>query len=61
MTRVCVVGAGSWGTAVAALVAENADVVLWARDPELAARIDAAHENDRYLRDITLPSSLRNR
>jgi glycerol-3-phosphate dehydrogenase (NAD(P)+) len=54
-----VVGAGSWGTAVAALVAENADVVLWARDPELAARIDTTHENDRYLRDISLPSNLR--
>jgi len=59
VTQVCVVGAGSWGTAVAALVAENADVVLWARDPELAARIDTTHENDRYLRDITLPANLR--
>jgi glycerol-3-phosphate dehydrogenase (NAD(P)+) len=59
VTKVCVVGAGSWGTAVAALVAENAEVVLWARDAELAARIDTTHENDRYLRDIVLPSSLR--
>jgi glycerol-3-phosphate dehydrogenase (NAD(P)+) len=53
------VGAGSWGTAFAAVVAENADVTLWAREPELAARIDAAHENDRYLPGIALPSHLR--
>jgi len=55
MTRVAVIGAGSWGTAVAAIVAENADAVLWARDRELADRIGATHENDRYLAGITLP------
>lgn len=58
-TRVCVVGAGSWGTTVAMLVAENADVTLWARDAELAARLDAERENARYLPGIRVPDRVR--
>lgn len=58
MTTAAVVGAGSWGTTVAAILAENVDVVLWARDPELASRIDTVHENDRYLPGIVLPDRL---
>jgi glycerol-3-phosphate dehydrogenase (NAD(P)+) len=57
-TRVAVVGAGSWGTAVAALLAPKADVMLWARQPELADRIDTQHENPRYLPGIALPERL---
>jgi glycerol-3-phosphate dehydrogenase (NAD(P)+) len=56
--RVAVVGAGSWGTTVAAVAASNADVTLWARDADLAARIAAEHENDRYLPGIRLPERL---
>ncbi len=59
MTKVAVVGAGTWGTAVAAIVSAKADVVLWARDANLAAHIDAAHENPRYLPGITLPPGVR--
>jgi glycerol-3-phosphate dehydrogenase (NAD(P)+) len=59
MTRVAVIGAGSWGTAVAAIVAGNVPTVLWARRPELAASIDRDHENADYLRDIPLPAELR--
>jgi glycerol-3-phosphate dehydrogenase (NAD(P)+) len=58
-SRVCVVGAGSWGTTVSMLVAENADVTLWARDADLAARLDAHHENARYLPGIRLPDRVR--
>jgi glycerol-3-phosphate dehydrogenase (NAD(P)+) len=57
--RVTVVGAGSWGTAVAALLAPKADVVLWARDAALAEQIDHHHENPRYLPGIALPEPLR--
>ncbi len=53
--RVTVIGAGSWGTTVAALAARNADVVLWARRPELAAEIEATHENPDYLPGFRLP------
>ncbi len=56
--RVAVIGAGSWGTAVAALAASNASTVLWARRPELAAQISEAHENGDYLAGLPLPASL---
>jgi glycerol-3-phosphate dehydrogenase (NAD(P)+) len=57
--KVAVVGAGSGGTAVAAIVATNADTVLWVRDPGLAERIDTEHENPEYLAGIELPTELR--
>jgi glycerol-3-phosphate dehydrogenase (NAD(P)+) len=57
--KVAVIGAGSWGTAVAALVAGNAPTTLWARRPDLAARIDEQHENADYLPGIALPAALR--
>lgn len=59
MTRAAVVGAGSWGTTVAAVAAANVDVTLWARDPDLAEQIDTDHENARYLPGIELPDRVR--
>jgi glycerol-3-phosphate dehydrogenase (NAD(P)+) len=54
-----VFGAGSWGTAFAkVLVAAGNEVTLWARRPELAARINDEHRNDDYLPGIALPGSL---
>ena len=59
MTRVAVVGAGSWGTAFACIPAEKGvDTVLWARRPELAATIGARHENPDYLPGLELPGAL---
>jgi len=49
VTDVAVIGAGSWGTAVAAIVANNAPTVLWARRAELAESINGVHENPDYL------------
>jgi glycerol-3-phosphate dehydrogenase (NAD(P)+) len=57
--RVAVIGAGSWGTAVAAIACANADAVLWARRSELADTINATHETPSYLPGIVLPGSLR--
>jgi glycerol-3-phosphate dehydrogenase (NAD(P)+) len=57
--RVTVVGAGSWGTAVASLVSSNADTILWARRPELASVISERRENPDYLPGVTLPAALR--
>ena len=56
--RVAVIGAGSWGTAVAALTAANASTVLWARRPELADQIATQHENGDYLSGLALPAAL---
>jgi glycerol-3-phosphate dehydrogenase (NAD(P)+) len=57
--RVAVVGAGSWGTTIAALAAANAPTVLWARRPALAAQINDAHVNGDYLPSFVLPEALR--
>ena len=57
--NVAVIGAGSWGTTVAALAAANTDTVLWARRPALADAINNAHINTDYLPAFTLPESLR--
>jgi len=57
--RVCVVGAGSWGTTVAALTSHNATTTLWARRPQLADEINSTHINSAYLPDASLPESLR--
>ena len=58
-TRVAVVGAGSWGTTVAALVAAHASTVLWVRGSELAETISSTHENPQYLPGVELPAELR--
>jgi glycerol-3-phosphate dehydrogenase (NAD(P)+) len=59
-TRVAVIGAGSWGTALASLLAgKGHDVVLWSRGAEMAAAINDHHENRAYLPGIALPPSLR--
>jgi glycerol-3-phosphate dehydrogenase (NAD(P)+) len=56
---VAVVGAGSWGTALAALIARHGcQTVLWGRDAACIAAINARHENPRYLPGIALPDSL---
>ncbi|MBX3272173.1 MAG: NAD(P)H-dependent glycerol-3-phosphate dehydrogenase [Sandaracinaceae bacterium] len=54
-----VLGAGSWGTALAKLLADNGHHVrLWCRREEQAQGIEAARENATYLPGITLPASL---
>src|SRR5262245_2909309 len=57
--RVCVLGAGSWGTTVAALSSRNAPTVLWSRRPETADEVNRAHTNERYLPKLPLPHALR--
>jgi glycerol-3-phosphate dehydrogenase (NAD(P)+) len=46
--RLAVIGGGAWGTALASVAARaGAGVVLWARDPKVAAAINQRHENPR--------------
>jgi len=57
---VAVLGAGSWGTALAALIARHGHpTVLWGRDVATVAAIDGDGENPRYLPGIALPGNLR--
>jgi len=54
-----VIGAGSWGTALAATIAKGGcDVVLWARSSEHAAEIAAFRENKKYLPGVKLPDNI---
>ena len=59
IARISVIGAGAWGTALA-LIASRAgrDTHLYARRPELAAKIGATRENPDYLPGIGLPASI---
>lgn len=60
LPKVAVLGAGSWGTALAALIARHGHpTVLWGRDADGVIAIDQQHENPRYLPGIPLPESLR--
>jgi glycerol-3-phosphate dehydrogenase (NAD(P)+) len=57
---VAVLGAGSWGTALAALISRHGDrAVLWGRDAAVIDAIHRRHENPHYLPGIALPPELR--
>ncbi|MDP8975351.1 MAG: NAD(P)-dependent glycerol-3-phosphate dehydrogenase [Actinomycetota bacterium] len=56
--RVAVIGAGSWGTTVAAISSLRARTVLWARSKKLADEIDLEHRNGDYLANHRLPEAL---
>lgn len=58
MQRVAVVGAGSWGTTVAAMAAARVETVLWARRRELAEAINVTRANPDYLPGLLLPDAL---
>ena len=53
--KVSVIGAGSWGTALSQVLANNGhNVGLWARKPEVVKAINSEHRNPRYLSDVEL-------
>ena len=59
MTRIAVIGAGSWGTSASWLLGgKGHEVSMWAREPEIAEGINADHHNPLYMKDIVLPDSV---
>ncbi|MFQ6007069.1 MAG: NAD(P)H-dependent glycerol-3-phosphate dehydrogenase [Woeseia sp.] len=56
--RVGLMGGGSWGTTVGALIARNTSVTLWARDPVTVEEINGQHTNRKFLPDANLPKRL---
>jgi len=59
MTKVAVLGAGAWGTAISCVLAARLEVTLWARDAAQAATIGSTRRNERYLPGFELPSTVR--
>lgn len=59
MSRVAVLGAGSWGTTFAARLAGRIPTVLWARSSAVAAEIEERSTNSAYLGPHLLPRALR--
>ena len=57
-SHIAVIGAGSWGTTVASVVAQNQPTMLWARRDELAKQINTQHQNVDYLGGAVLTESL---
>ncbi|MCU1531352.1 MAG: glycerol-3-phosphate dehydrogenase [Arthrobacter sp.] len=62
---VAVLGAGSWGTTFAKILADAAaasgverSIRLWGRRPEVVDQINTLHRNEQYLKDTALPSSI---
>lgn len=54
--KVAVIGAGSWGTALAlSLASAGREVSLWARRPEMARHMSITRHNPTYLPNVTLP------
>jgi glycerol-3-phosphate dehydrogenase (NAD(P)+) len=59
VSKLAVIGAGSWGTTFAKVLADGGhEVSLWARRPELATEINQSHRNGDYLPGINLPAKL---
>jgi glycerol-3-phosphate dehydrogenase (NAD(P)+) len=59
MATVAVIGAGSWGTALAVHLARRGHAVrLWAREPSLAREMATRHANAIYLPDVVLPRDI---
>lgn len=59
MEKIAVLGAGSWGTALAMVLADNGHQVrLWGHKEELIKEINSAHSNTKYLPNVKLPETI---
>ena len=58
MAKVAVLGAGAWGTAIAAVLSGRLEVALWARDRAQAGAIAKTRRNERYLPGIEVPRAV---
>ena len=62
MTKIAILGAGSWGTALSVVLSgarKSHDIALWARNAELAETLARDRHNDAYLPGILLPAGIR--
>ena len=60
MTKITVFGTGSFGTALANVLAENGHLVLmWGKNENTVDEINQSHQNKRYLKDVTLNETIK--
>lgn len=58
--KITIIGAGSWGTALAVVLQSNGhDVYIWAREAEIAENINKNNHNPTYLPDLTIPADIK--
>ncbi|MEW5804291.1 MAG: NAD(P)H-dependent glycerol-3-phosphate dehydrogenase [bacterium] len=58
--KIAVIGAGSWGTTLAVLLADKGfDVTLWVYEPDLVREIEAKRENPLFLPGVSIPSNIK--
>lgn len=57
--RSAVIGGGSWGTALATVLANKGETVIWAREPDVVESINTNHRNNRYQGEFELPAEVR--
>ena len=55
----CVIGGGSWGIALASVLAKKGPVTLWARDSAVVDGINTHHRNPRYQTEVELSSEIK--
>lgn len=59
MKKIVVIGAGSWGTALSLVLAQNGhNITLWEYDNEQAKKLQVTRENEKFLPGIKLPSNI---
>jgi glycerol-3-phosphate dehydrogenase (NAD(P)+) len=57
MSKIAIIGGGSFGTAIAILLGKkNYEVSVWDRFPEVVEEINTKRTNERYLKNVTIPS-----
>ena len=56
--KICILGAGAWGTSLAVTLANSHEVTLYAREDGLPAQMQATRENKQFLPGITIPSAV---
>jgi glycerol-3-phosphate dehydrogenase (NAD(P)+) len=62
MTKIAILGAGSWGTALAVVFSRTRkphEISLWAHNAALAENLRAQRENNTYLPGVTVPAAVR--
>ncbi len=57
-TKIGIIGAGAWGTALSNILAKNQNVILWAKEKNVCDNINKNHENKRFLPKIKLSKKI---